>query len=127
MNSNPTSVLLIDDNTVFLDSIARQLRRAGYEVASAPLPRAALEVLKMQTFDMIVCDLRMPDMTGLELQKHAREINPETGFVIDLKLLKQIILTEVIDQLDHKNINLDGKLLGLMGILILDMLYMFMP
>lgn len=35
------------------------------------------------------------------------EINPETGFVIDLKLLKQIILTEVIDQLDHKNINLD--------------------
>jgi 6-pyruvoyltetrahydropterin/6-carboxytetrahydropterin synthase len=35
------------------------------------------------------------------------EVNPETGFVIDLKLLKQIILTEVIDQLDHKNINLD--------------------
>lgn len=35
------------------------------------------------------------------------EVNPETGFVIDLKLLKQIILSEVIDQLDHKNINLD--------------------
>ncbi len=35
------------------------------------------------------------------------EINPETGFVIDLKDLKSIILSRVIDQLDHKNINLD--------------------
>ena len=35
------------------------------------------------------------------------EINPETGFVIDLKVLKQIILTNVTDKLDHKNINLD--------------------
>ncbi|HEX8378650.1 MAG TPA: 6-carboxytetrahydropterin synthase [Pedobacter sp.] len=35
------------------------------------------------------------------------EINPETGFVIDLKVLKQIILTNVTNKLDHKNINLD--------------------
>ncbi len=35
------------------------------------------------------------------------EIDPETGFVIDLKVLKQIILTHVTDKLDHKNINLD--------------------
>lgn len=35
------------------------------------------------------------------------EINPETGFVIDLKDLKRIIVDNVIDPLDHKNINLD--------------------
>lgn len=35
------------------------------------------------------------------------EINPETGFVIDLKILRDIINREVIDKLDHKNINLD--------------------
>lgn len=35
------------------------------------------------------------------------EINPETGFVIDLKELKRIITVYVIDVLDHKNINLD--------------------
>lgn len=35
------------------------------------------------------------------------EINPETGFVIDLKLLRDIINVEAIDKLDHKNINLD--------------------
>lgn len=34
-------------------------------------------------------------------------INPETGFVIDLKELKKVIRTEVTDALDHKNINLD--------------------
>lgn len=35
------------------------------------------------------------------------EINPETGFVIDLKELKSIIVKQVTDKLDHKNINLD--------------------
>jgi len=35
------------------------------------------------------------------------EVNPETGFVIDLKVMKAIINAQVIDKLDHKNINLD--------------------
>jgi len=35
------------------------------------------------------------------------EINPETGFLVDLKWLKEIINVQVIDELDHKNINLD--------------------
>lgn len=35
------------------------------------------------------------------------EINPETGFVIDLKELKDIILNYVVDKLDHRNLNLD--------------------
>lgn len=35
------------------------------------------------------------------------EVDPETGFVIDLKVMKSIINTHVIDKLDHKNINLD--------------------
>ena len=34
-------------------------------------------------------------------------VNPETGFLIDLKLMKQIILTKVVNKLDHKNVNLD--------------------
>ena len=35
------------------------------------------------------------------------EINPDTGFLVDLKWLKEIINVQVIDELDHKNINLD--------------------
>lgn len=35
------------------------------------------------------------------------EVDPETGFLIDLKKMKQIMLREVIDKLDHKNVNLD--------------------
>lgn len=35
------------------------------------------------------------------------EVNPETGFLVDLKWLKQIINTYVVDKLDHKNLNLD--------------------
>lgn len=35
------------------------------------------------------------------------EVNPKTGFVIDLKELKRIITTQITDKLDHKNVNLD--------------------
>ena len=35
------------------------------------------------------------------------EVNPETGFLVDLKWLKQIINTYVVDKVDHKNLNLD--------------------
>ncbi|QBQ42916.1 6-pyruvoyl trahydropterin synthase family protein [Sphingobacterium psychroaquaticum] len=35
------------------------------------------------------------------------DVNPETGFVIDLKVMKRIILEHVVDKLDHKNVNLD--------------------
>src|SRR5690606_1834855 len=35
------------------------------------------------------------------------EVNPETGFLMDLRVLKEIIYEEVIDKLDHKNVNLD--------------------
>jgi 6-pyruvoyltetrahydropterin/6-carboxytetrahydropterin synthase len=37
----------------------------------------------------------------------AGEINPETGYLIDLKLLKEIILENVIEKVDHKNLNVD--------------------
>jgi 6-pyruvoyltetrahydropterin/6-carboxytetrahydropterin synthase len=37
------------------------------------------------------------------------EINPETGYVLDMKILKDIIDTEVLDRFDHKNLNLDTQ------------------
>ena len=37
------------------------------------------------------------------------EMNPETGYVIDMKFLSEIIKTEVLDQFDHKNLNLDTE------------------
>lgn len=37
------------------------------------------------------------------------EINPETGYVIDIKILKDLIKNEVIERFDHKNLNLDTK------------------
>ncbi|MBT5438675.1 6-carboxytetrahydropterin synthase [Crocinitomicaceae bacterium] len=35
------------------------------------------------------------------------EIDPETGYVIDLKILKEIILTDIVERFDHRNLNLD--------------------
>ena len=40
------------------------------------------------------------------------EVNPKTGYLIDLKLLKQIIIENVINKVDHKNLNLDVEFLA---------------
>ncbi|MDP3582085.1 MAG: 6-carboxytetrahydropterin synthase [Ignavibacteria bacterium] len=40
------------------------------------------------------------------------EVNPKTGYLIDLKLLKQIIIESIINKVDHKNLNLDVELLA---------------
>lgn len=82
MMSKMFTILMIDDEVRLLETYGRRLRNAGYEVATAPMPLTALEVLKAQRFDLIICDLRMPGMTGLELQNRARELHPEIPFVL---------------------------------------------
>jgi len=66
-------VLLVDDETVFVDSLTNVLTRRGIRVQSAPDGYRALELLSNERFDVIVLDLRMPGMHGLDTLKAIRE------------------------------------------------------
>ncbi|NLD61075.1 sigma-54-dependent Fis family transcriptional regulator [Candidatus Sumerlaeota bacterium] len=77
-----TSILMIDDEIHVLEPTARRLTQHGYEVATASLPTDAVDMLKVRTFDIIICDYRMPGMTGLELQKKAQSLSPKTAFIL---------------------------------------------
>jgi len=66
-------VLLIDDETVFVDSLTNVLTRRGIRVQSAPDGYRGLELLTNEGFDVIVLDLRMPGMDGLATLKAIRE------------------------------------------------------
>lgn len=51
-----------------------------------------------------------PNYHGHNYELHVKvtgEVDPETGYVVDIKLLSQLIKTEIIDRFDHKNLNLD--------------------
>ncbi|HVT34105.1 MAG TPA: response regulator [Nevskiaceae bacterium] len=68
-------VLFVDDEPRILSTM-RMLFKANYELYFAESGAKALEMLKTQAVDVIVSDQRMPGMTGIELLRQARELNP---------------------------------------------------
>jgi CheY-like chemotaxis protein len=65
-------LLLIDDDPGTLEGFALILRAAGYAVLSAPCGTQGLSFLLDESVDLVLTDLRLPDMSGLEILRHAR-------------------------------------------------------
>jgi PleD family two-component response regulator len=65
-------VLVVDDSAVVRAVVASCLKRAGYEVAMADGGAAALKLLGATTFDVVITDLNMPGMNGIEMLRRIR-------------------------------------------------------
>ena len=72
MGSPTKAVLIVDDDRDCSDSIRAVLERNGYEVESADRVDAAVEALSTGKFDIVFCDYRMPDKTGIDLLREVR-------------------------------------------------------
>jgi adenylate cyclase len=66
------SLLVIDDNALNRDLLARQLARRGYFVATAETGSAGLERLDAEDFDLVLLDIVMPDLDGIEVLRRIR-------------------------------------------------------
>ena len=75
-------ILVVDDEPDMLSSCQRLLSRAGYEVKVAPSGREALRLLKEGPFNLILTDLRMPEMDGMEVLKLSREQSPDSAVIV---------------------------------------------
>src|SRR5437764_14468504 len=71
------SVLMVDDTTASRAAIARSMARRGCRVTTATNGVEALEILRKQSFDVIITDLNMPDRGGLWLWRQALVLRPE--------------------------------------------------
>lgn len=69
------SILLVDDDELNLQVVARRLFQDGYYVATANSGPAALETMNRQRFDLVLLDLEMPGMDGLETLKRIRALS----------------------------------------------------
>lgn len=63
----PGSILIIDDDEINRDLLARQLKKLGHTITTAENGRRAMALLMIRTFDLILLDLIMPDMNGLQV------------------------------------------------------------
>lgn len=75
-------ILVVDDEDSIREFLDIMLRREQYEVTQAEDGEKAIELLKKKTFDMVISDLQMPNVTGLELLKYVRENYPDTLFMM---------------------------------------------
>jgi sigma-B regulation protein RsbU (phosphoserine phosphatase) len=93
MSGETSSVLIVDDEELNREGLARRLQRHGYSVSTAASGRAALELLGQRRFDLVLLDIMMPGMNGLEVLKFLRRIDS----LLDLPIIMVTARTDSQD------------------------------
>jgi len=74
----PPTLLLVDDEPGILSSLRRLLRPAGYKILVAESGKAGLEILEHESVDLVISDMRMPEMDGAHFLEQVRLRQPAT-------------------------------------------------
>jgi two-component system, OmpR family, response regulator len=76
-DGNPINVLVVDDEAVLAEMVSMALRYEGWNIATAGDGGSALESARSQRPDVVVLDVMLPDMSGLDVLRKLREQNPQ--------------------------------------------------
>jgi two-component system OmpR family response regulator len=76
-DGNPINVLVVDDEAVLAEMVSMALRYEGWNIATAGDGAAALESARLQRPDVVVLDVMLPDMSGLDVLRKLREASPQ--------------------------------------------------
>ncbi|MBI5850050.1 MAG: response regulator, partial [Planctomycetes bacterium] len=76
------SVLVVDDEPDLAESCAFFLKRAGYRVATAVSGAAAMKHLSESSFDVVLSDVRMPGMSGVQLLEQVKARDPDIEVIL---------------------------------------------
>ncbi len=101
-------ILLAEDDRIMREYLTRALERAGYAVSSVDRGTAAIPLLETESFDLLLTDIVMPEMDGIELAQRASEMAPEmrvmfiTGFAaVTLRAGQQVPQARVLSKPFH--------------------------
>src|ERR1700732_4005203 len=76
MNPRPNRLLIVDDNEMNRDMLARRLARKGYEITMAESARGLLQRIKQDGIDLVLLDIEMPEVSGLDALKTLVHVYP---------------------------------------------------
>lgn len=77
-----SNILIVDDEPVARQSLTEILRLEGYSVASVPNGQSAVEYVRTHPVELVIVDLRMPGMDGLEVVQVVNQVSPETEVIL---------------------------------------------
>jgi len=96
--SEKLKILVVDDNEEFCRNVTDILELKGYEVVSAHDGLKALELVKQNGFDMVLMDVKMPVMDGVETYRKVKEIAPNTPVIMVTAFAVEELLREALQQ-----------------------------
>ena len=80
--SQKPSVLVIDDESGILDTLRILLKKEGFEVLTAQGGKAGLDQIRSGAYDIVLSDVRMPQVTGIDILNAVREQDPMTPVIL---------------------------------------------
>ncbi|MFN8373254.1 MAG: response regulator transcription factor [Anaerolineae bacterium] len=82
-NANESAqVLVVDDEGAIRYSVSKTLQRVGYQVSEASSGEEALEMMRSQPYDVVLTDIKMPGLTGVELLRQIKETSPDSIVIL---------------------------------------------
>lgn len=75
-------ILIIDDEKAIRKTLSEILSFEGYKIVEAADGEEGLKAFKSRTFDVVLCDIKMPKLDGIEFLQKASEINPDTPIIM---------------------------------------------
>ncbi|MEJ2661287.1 MAG: sigma-54 dependent transcriptional regulator [Desulfobacteraceae bacterium] len=75
-------IVIIDDEPITLKRLRRSLEKEGYRIAAFSSPQRALKHLEGTACDLVISDIQMPGMSGLDLMAKVRGLNPQVEFIL---------------------------------------------
>src|SRR4029453_12783371 len=75
-------VLVIDDDSAVRESIERMLRSAGHSVQTVATGEEGFELSRRDSFDVILSDMRMPGLSGLDVLRKMRDVKVDASFIV---------------------------------------------
>lgn len=81
-DSEETQIMVVDDEENIVIYMKSELEDHGYSVTGCTDPEQAIEKIKKEVYDLIIIDLNMPRIPGVEFVKKAKEISPKTDLVV---------------------------------------------
>lgn len=75
-------ILIVDDEALVRNFLSETLRRRNLDVTTAENGLRAVQLLKENIYDLVITDMRMPDLTGIDIIKKVREISPATLVIV---------------------------------------------